>query len=64
MTEEEIAAAMRFAVEKHYMMIEGAAALSIAALLKETDVWRGKRVVLVVSGKKVSVDTLKRVLAD
>ena len=55
---------MRFAVEKHYMMIEGAAALSIAALLKETDVWRGKRVVLVVSGKKVSVDTLKRVLAD
>ena len=64
LTEEEIAAAMRFAVEKHYMMIEGAAALSIAALLKETDVWRGKRVVLVVSGKKVSVDTLKRVLAD
>ncbi len=64
LTEEEIAAAMRFAVEKHYMMIEGAAALSIAALLKETDVWRGKRVVLVVSGEKVSVDTLKRVLAD
>jgi threonine dehydratase len=55
---------MRLAVEKHYMIIEGAAALSIAALMKETDAWRGKRVVLVVSGKKVSLDTLKRVLSD
>jgi len=64
LTEEEIAAAMRLAIEKHYMIIEGAAALSIAALMKETDAWRGKRVVLVISGKKVSVDILKRVLAD
>ncbi len=64
LTEEEIAAAMRLAVEKHYMIIEGAAALSIAALMKETDAWRGQRVVLVVSGKKVSRDTLKRVLSD
>ena len=63
-TEAEIAAAMRLAVEKHFMIIEGAGALSIAALLKKTHDWRGKRVVLVVSGKKVSVDTLKRVLAD
>ncbi len=64
LAEDEIAAAMRLAVEKHHMMIEGAAALSIAALLKQNHAWRGKRVVLVVSGKKVSVDTLKRVLAD
>ena len=63
LTEKEIAAAMRLAVEQHYMMIEGAAALSIAASLKESNAWRGKRVVLVISGNKVSVNTLKKVLA-
>lgn len=61
-SEEEIASAMRFAIEKHCMLIEGAAALSIAAFEKQATNLRGKTVVLVITGKKVSVDTLKRVL--
>lgn len=64
LTEQEIADAMRLIVEKHYMMIEGAAALSVAALLKRADAWSGKKVVLVISGKKLSVDTLKKVLSS
>jgi threonine dehydratase len=61
-TEDEIAQAMRFAIEKHSMLIEGAAALSIAAFRKTKASHRGGTVVLVVSGKKVSLDTLRSLL--
>ena len=50
-------------IEKHYMLIEGAAALSIAAYLEDPTRYRDQRVVLVVSGKKVSLETLTRVLS-
>jgi threonine dehydratase len=61
-SEEEIAQAMRLAIEKHCMLIEGAAALSIAAFRKKKASHRGETVVLVVSGKKVSLDTLRSLL--
>jgi threonine dehydratase len=61
-SEEEIADAMRLAIEKHSTLIEGAAALSIAGFRKTRASYRGKSVVLVVSGKKVSIDTLRRIL--
>jgi threonine dehydratase len=61
-SEEEIAQAMRLAIEKHCMLIEGAAALSIASFRKTRSAYRGQTVVLVVSGKKVSLDTLKSLL--
>jgi threonine dehydratase len=61
-SEDEIAQAMRLAIEKHCMLIEGAAALSIASFRKMRSAYRGQTVVLVVSGKKVSLDTLKTVL--
>ncbi len=61
-SEEEIAAAMRLSIETHCLLIEGAAALSIAALLKDPAPYRSQSVILVVSGKKVGVDTLRTVL--
>jgi threonine dehydratase len=61
-SEDEIAQAMRLAIEKHCMLIEGAAALSIASFRKMRSAYRGQSVVLVVSGKKVSLDTLKTLL--
>ena len=61
-SEEEIAQAMRLAIEKHCMLIEGAAALSIAAFRKKKASHRGETVVLGVSGKKVSLDTLRSLL--
>ena len=62
-SESAIAEAMRFMIEKHYMLIEGAAALSIAAYLAEPTRYREQTVVLVVSGKKVSRDTIEKVLS-
>jgi threonine dehydratase len=61
-SEKEIASAMKLAIEKHAMLIEGAAALSIASFLARKDDYRGQTVVLVVSGKKVTIDTLRKIL--
>ncbi|GMR24014.1 MAG: threonine/serine dehydratase [Acidobacteriota bacterium] len=61
--EDAIAEAMRFMIEKHHMLIEGAAALSIAAYLEDPTRHRDQTVVLVVSGKKVSLETLTKVLS-
>jgi threonine dehydratase len=61
-SEEEIAEAMRIAIEKHSMLIEGAAALAIASFLQKRSSYRGVTVVLVVSGKRVSLDTLRKLL--
>lgn len=61
--EGAIASAMRYMIEKHYMLIEGAAALSIAAFLANPTRFRSQTVVLVVSGKKLSMDTLARVVS-
>ena len=63
LSEDAIAAAMRFMIEKHYTLIEGAAALSVAAYLADPTRYRDQTVVLVVSGKKVSLDTLTKVLS-
>ena len=64
LSEEEIVKAMRYLIERHYLLVEGAAAMPVAALLKEKDRYRGRRVALVITGKKVSTDTLRRVLDD
>lgn len=62
-SEAEIAAAMRRLLETHYLVVEGAAALTLAALRKRPERYRGGNVVLVLTGKKVSVDVLTQVLA-
>ena len=62
LSEDEILKAMRYLIEHHYLLVEGAAAMPVAALLKEKERYRGHRVALVITGKKVSIDTLRRVL--
>jgi threonine dehydratase len=61
-TEEEIASALRLIIEKHYLLIEGAAALSVAAFIRQINRFQGKNIVLVLSGSKISLETLKKVL--
>lgn len=61
-TEEEIKAGLTFLLEKHYLIAEGAAALSIAALRKEAERYRGKHVVLILCGRKLSLEHLKDLL--
>ena len=58
-TEEEIKEAIRLVIEKHYILIEGAAALSVASFIKEKERFKNKTVVLIISGSKIGLQTLK-----
>lgn len=61
-TEEEIKSAIRFALEKHHMLVEGAAALSIAALIKQGREFRGRNVVLILTGCKIDMARIRDIL--
>lgn len=61
--EAEIAAAIRLVLERHHLLIEGAAALPVAAFLRVAESYKGQRVVLIISGARISLDALRSVLA-
>lgn len=61
-SEAQIAEALKLALQKDYMLIEGAAALTIASFLKTKEQYKGKRVALIISGKKITLETLRKIL--
>lgn len=61
-SEEEIREALKLILAHHHILIEGAAALPVAALLQDPQRWQGKTVVLVLSGSKISLETLRTIL--
>lgn len=63
-SEEEIKEAMKLVLEKHFMLIEGAGALSVASFLKAKDRFKGKNIVLIISGSKLTLDTLRDIISS
>lgn len=63
-SEAEIAAAMVHYYTDTHNVAEGAGALPLAALLKEKESMRGRRVALVLSGGNVDKDIFARILAE
>lgn len=61
-SEEEIARAMREFIVDHHQLIEGSAAVPIAALSRQAGELRGQRVALVLCGGNVSIETLRKVI--
>jgi len=61
-SEDEIKDAIALMIEKHCLLIEGAAALPVASFVKLKDRFAEKNVVLVVSGNKISLDKLRTVI--
>ncbi len=57
-SEEEIAAGMAFALEEHHQVIEGGAAVGIAALLHQKLSQVGNHVAVIVSGGNVATERL------
>lgn len=62
--EEEIQGAIRTIFLKHFMIIEGAAALSVAAYVKEKKKFRGRKTALILSGSKLSAEALKTIFCQ
>jgi len=61
-TEEEIEKAVKLVLVRHHLLIEGAAALSVASFIKEKARFKNKTVVLILSGSKIGLQTLKGLL--
>jgi threonine dehydratase len=59
-SEDEILRAMRLVLETEHWVIEGAAAVAVAAFLKEASRWRGKNVIILICGRNVSAEVLHR----
>ena len=60
-TEEEIKDAIKLFLEKHHMLIEGAAALPVASFIKTKKKFKNKNVALIISGAKLCPEKLKEV---
>jgi threonine dehydratase len=60
--EAAIVAAMRLVLETEHWLIEGAAALAVAAFLQEDERYRGKKVAIVICGRNISPEALKAML--
>jgi len=60
--EEEIATSLREFLGAQHMLIEGSAAVSIAAFLRVADQLKDARVAVVLCGANISVETLKEIL--
>jgi threonine dehydratase len=61
-SEDEILAAMRIMLETEHWLIEGAAAVAVAAYLKEAERYEGRAVAIVLCGRNLSPEILGRVL--
>jgi threonine dehydratase len=61
-SEAEILAAMRLILETEHWVIEGAAAVAVAAYLKEAPRYQGKTAAIVLCGRNVSPEVLGRLI--
>jgi len=61
-SEPEIKMAMRLLAEKERWIVEGAAGVALAALLKERETFADKRVVVLLCGRNISAEKLREIL--
>lgn len=59
-TEDEIKNAIVLMIEKHHKIIEGAAAVPLASLIKNKNLFKDKNVVIVLSGSGIGIDTIRK----
>jgi threonine dehydratase len=60
--EDEIGAAMRQFIDFEHQLIEGAAAVALAAMLAQKKALQGRKIVVLICGGNISRATLKQVL--
>jgi threonine dehydratase len=61
-SEEEIVQALRLVLEKERWIVEGAAALAVAAYLKHANEYAGKNVIIVLCGRNIPMSKLGTIL--
>jgi threonine dehydratase len=63
-TEDEIKEALKLFLQTHHMLIEGSAAVAVAAMVKRRHHLAGKNVVVIICGANISVEMLREVLLN
>jgi len=63
-TEDEIAEAMLFALDKHNLVVEGGGAVGIAALKHNRSAGTGRNIAVIISGGNLDLGILERVLRN
>lgn len=61
-TEEEIAEGIRFMVNKHHKIVEGAAGVAVACYLNNLDRFKAAKVAIVICGANITTEKLKTLL--
>ncbi len=61
-TEEEIKESLREFMQTQHMLIEGSAAVAVAAFKKQADRFSGLNVIVIICGGNISLETLKTIL--
>jgi threonine dehydratase len=61
-SEDEIKGAMRLLMEKERWIVEGAAGVALAALLKEQQRFAGRRVAVLLCGRNIAAEKLREIL--
>lgn len=62
-SEQEIKNAIIAIIKTQHLLIEGAAGVAVASLLKNAKQFQNKNVVIILSGANISLETLKQVIA-
>ena len=62
-SEDEIRSAILTMLKVQHQLIEGAAGVSLGALLKNAEQFRGKNVVVILCGANISLETLRSILS-
>jgi len=63
-TEEEIISSMKLVIKHHHQIIEGSAGVAVAALIKEKERFKGKKVAILICGGNVSEAVLKSLICS
>jgi len=63
-TEEEIISSMKLVIKHHHLIIEGSAGVAVAALIKDKERNKGKKVAVIICGGNVSETVLKSLICS
>ncbi len=61
-SEREIADAIRFMIEKHHKIVEGASGVAVAGFVKQAPRFAGKTVAIVICGANIAMAQLKQII--
>ena len=62
-SEAEIARAMRRIAEAEHWIVEGAAGVALAGLVRQAEAWRGRKVAVVLCGRNIALDSFLQAIS-